>query len=89
VSPDLTVASLTDEWSSEITDIRRLEGSFDSDPSSKLAITKSEGPMLLLMTVRDDVGELISSTGQEKATHADVGLPVEQPYKLYGKPYDA
>jgi len=85
LSPNLPVAGLTYEWPSEITDVRMFAGGFDGDPHPKLAILRSEGEMLLLMTVREDVGDLVSSKGNENPTHVDIELPVEQPYKMYGQ----
>ena len=81
MAPDLTIAALTDEWPSEVHEVRMLEGGFDGDPSPKLAILRSQGKMLLLMTVREDAGDLVSGTGAEKPTHAYIELPVAPPYK--------
>lgn len=88
VAPESTVAALTDEWPSEVTHIQMLEGGFDGDPSPQLAVLRSEGKMLLLLTVREDAGDLLSGTDTERPTHTDIELPVEQPYKVYGQTSD-
>lgn len=85
VDPSMSVVVLTNEWPGELDNVRIMEGGFDGDPPPQLVPLRSEGTMLLLTTVREDVGDLLSGTGEEGAMHTNIKVPVEPPHKLYGQ----